>query len=241
VSSPTPADELDEAPARAQAHLELRLENDRLRELDRTRDEFVALVSHDLRTPLSSILGYLEELQTDELGPLTETQRRFLGVIERNAQRLLGLVGDLLFLTQAETARASLATEQLDLAQLVADAVAAAEPAAADNGVELSVEADAGVPVTGDPGRLTQMASNLVSSAVKSTPQHGRVVVAVASRDGDAVLEVAGTGISFPDAGLEVAIARAIVAAHRGAIDVESTVEAGTTVRVRLPEAAPGE
>ncbi|MGH3131331.1 MAG: PAS domain S-box protein, partial [Gaiellaceae bacterium] len=85
-----------------------RAQTERLRELDRLKDEFVALVSHELRTPLTSIRGYLELVLEGETGPLTDDQARFLGVVERNAARLQHLVGDLLFIAQVEAGRLTL-------------------------------------------------------------------------------------------------------------------------------------
>src|SRR6266516_7782719 len=92
-----------ERAARAEAESIQRLladQNDRLRELDRMKDEFVSLVSHELRTPLTSIRGYLELFR--DSGDLTPKQREFLKVVDRNAQRLLELVGDLLFLAKID-------------------------------------------------------------------------------------------------------------------------------------------
>src|SRR5439155_24932181 len=96
-----------ERAARAEAESVQRLlaeQNERLRELDRLKDEFVSLVSHELRTPLTSIRGYLE-LLLEEGGDLNDDQRRFIGIVDRNSERLLHLVSDLLFLAQIEAGK----------------------------------------------------------------------------------------------------------------------------------------
>ena len=110
-----------ERAARAEAEAIQRLlteQNERLRELDRMKDDFVSLVSHELRTPLTSIRGYLE-LLLDDSGALNPEQTRFLGVVDRNSERLLDLVGDLLFLAQVDAGKLAIEHEVLDFEALV--------------------------------------------------------------------------------------------------------------------------
>jgi signal transduction histidine kinase len=241
-----------------------RAHNEELRELDGLKDEFVALVSHELRTPLTSIRGYLELVLDGEPGSLDEEQARFLRVVERNAIRLQGLVGDLLFIAQVEAGRLALDHAPVDVAELAAEAVEAARPAADEKGLELVVETPDAAPVAGDRGRLSQLLDNLVSNAVKFTPAGGRVTVAAAG-DGDRlVLTVSDTGIgiptieqpqlfqrffrassatseAIPGTGLGLTIAKAIAEAHGGRIRCESAEGEGTTFTVELPVAAGGE
>src|SRR5438445_1945243 len=124
--------------ARREAELELERQNHQLRELDRMKDEFVALVSHELRTPLTSIRGYLELITEDE--NLTEEQMRFLETIDRNAQRLQRVVGDLLFVAQVEAGKLSLENGDVDLNTVVEEAVETAQPAAAAKSIALIAE-----------------------------------------------------------------------------------------------------
>jgi signal transduction histidine kinase len=115
----------NERTARAEAETIQRLlaeQNERLREVDRMKDDFVSLVSHELRTPLTSIRGYLELLM-DGGGKLTPEQLRFLKVVDRNSQRLLELVGDLLFLAQVDAGKFSLEQEEVDLAAVVMESL----------------------------------------------------------------------------------------------------------------------
>src|SRR5207244_6105843 len=122
--------------ARREAELELERQNNRLRELDRMKDEFVALVSHELRTPLTAIRGYLE-LVLDDRERLDDEHRRFLEVVTRNAERLLRLVGDLLFVAQVEAGKLTLDRTDVDLVAVVRSSVEAAEPVAAQARVAL--------------------------------------------------------------------------------------------------------
>jgi signal transduction histidine kinase len=239
-------------------------QNKRLRELDRLKDEFLSLVSHELRTPLTSIRGYLDLVLDEEAGELNTEQRRFLEAVERNSGRLLRLVGDLLFVAQADAGRLSLEPTKVDLAELAADCVEGAAPAAAAKSIDLVLAAQAVPAFVGDRVRLAQVLDNLVSNALKFTPEGGRVEVST-KVNGDLVLvEVTDNGIGIPVAdqprlferffrssvaeeqaipgtGLGLAIVKAIVEAHKGEIRVESTEGRGTTFRVDLPLTAEAE
>ena len=257
---------------RAERHARLRAEaasgalieqNERLRELDRLKDEFVALISHELRTPLTSITGYVELLEADETGPLNEEQRAFLTIVERNADRLLRLVNDLLFVARLQAGKLDLEFDEVDLAELAGYAVANAGPHAEAKRLALELVVTGDTTVLGESGRLSQLLDNLVSNAVKFTPDGGSVTVHVAGENGAVVVEVGDSGIGIPESerpqlfdrffrastavsrqipgtGLGLHIARAIVDAHGGRITVASEVGAGTTFRVELPPATIG-
>jgi PAS domain S-box-containing protein len=240
-----------------EARLLLAGQNERLRELDGLKDEFVSLVSHELRTPLTSIRGYLELVLDGPAGSLTEEQNRFLRVVERNADRLLGLVGDLLFVAQVDAGRLPVEFSDLDLALVAAECVDGVRPTAEAKGLELIVDAPP-LAAKGDRGRLDQLLGNLISNAVKFTPEGGRVTVRVSAHDESAVIEVSDNGIGVPKAeldelftrffrsstatenaipgtGLGLVIAKAIAEAHGGQITVESREGVGTTFKVTLP------
>jgi PAS domain S-box-containing protein len=235
-----------------------RAQNQRLRELDKLKDEFIALVSHELRTPLTSIRGYTELLLDGAAGDISDDQRQFLGVVDRNSQRLLHLVGDLLFLAQIEAGKLALDLGAIDLAAVASDSVEAARPAAEEREITLTLATSPVPLLAGDHARLGQLVDNLVSNAIKFTPAAGRVDVRVRSHKGQAVIEVRDSGIGIPKGekkflfqrfyrtssateqaiqgtGLGLAISKAIVEAHGGAIAVESREGAGTTFRVTLP------
>lgn len=238
-----------------QAQRLLAEQNRQLVEVDRLKDEFVSLISHDLRTPLTSISGYVELLL--ERPDLDEESRGFLEVVERNGERLLRLVDDLLFAARVSAGRLELERGEVDLAALAAETVAALQPRAAAAGVALVVAAPEPVPTSGERGRLAQLLDNLVSNAVKFTPEGGEVRVRVALEGGAAVLEVADTGIGIgederthlferfyrtsaalrrqiPGTGLGLHIAKAIVDAHGGRISAAPRPGGGTVFRVEL-------
>jgi signal transduction histidine kinase len=250
--------------ARAEAESIQRLlaeQNERLRELDRMKDEFVSLVSHELRTPLTSIRGYLE-LLTEEGGELTDEQRRFLKVVDRNSQRLLELVGDLLLLAQIDAGKFAIELDEVDLARLVAEAVEACRPLAEARRIDVHVSVSSTPTLIGDRARLAQVLDNLVSNSLKFTPEGGRVDVRLGSEDGRAVLEVEDTGLgisaeeharlferffrsarateqAIPGTGLGLTITKAIIDRHEGRISFESEENVGTRVRVELPIGGP--
>jgi signal transduction histidine kinase len=229
----------------------------RAEELIRMRDEFVAVVSHELRTPLTSIIGYLELMIDDEAGTLTDEHVSYLEIVQRSTSRLVDLVGDLLLVAEAERGPLALEVVDIDAAALAGNAVEAATPAAAAREIELVLAADDAGTLAGDPTRLAQMLDNLVSNAIKFTPQGGRVTVRAARRGSDVVVEVADTGggitaadrerlfdpffrsreanaRAVPGTGLGLTITKAIVDAHHGTIEVESS-RSGTIFRVRIP------
>jgi two-component system, sensor histidine kinase and response regulator len=235
---------------------ELSAQNERLRELDRLKDDFIAAVSHELRTPLTSITGYIELLEEEGVGgPNTG---RFTEVIGRNADQLLRLVGDLLFLSRMRSGKLAVELQGIDLAEIAAEAVAEVRPDARLKHIDV-VESAAPVPLfAADPGRIGQLLGSLLSNAVKFTGIGGRVEVGTGVAGGQAVLTVADTGMGIPAADLEriferfyrtkaairraipgtglgLAIATAIADAHDGLITVESTEGHGSTFTVRLP------
>lgn len=244
--------------ARAEAETAQRLlteQNDRLREADRVKDEFVALISHDLRTPLTSIIGYAELALEDDL---SEDLRGYLNVVARNGERLLGLVTDLLFVAHLQTGELSLECEDVDLADVACEAMQAAEPRAAARRITLTGSLDAVPTVLADRGRVLQLLDNLVSNAFKFTPDGGSVHLSVGADNGSVHLEVADSGIGIgaedqrllfdrffragsalerqvPGTGLGLYVSRVIAEAHNGSITVRSELGRGSTFRLELP------
>jgi PAS domain S-box-containing protein len=245
--------------ARRAAEVELEAQNEQLRQLDRLKDEFVALVSHELRTPLTSIRGYLELMGED--ANLTDEQTHFLETIDRNAQRLQRVVGDLLFCAQVEAGKLTLERGAVDVDAVVRDSVHAGQPAANAKSIVLTAELGVRDPIAGDRARLAQVLDNVVSNAVKFTPDGGRVTVSTRSVVDELLITIEDTGMgipadelprlfqrffrteratatAIPGSGLGLAIAKAIVDGHGGRIGVESDDGVGTTFRIFLPAAS---
>jgi PAS domain S-box-containing protein len=227
-------------------------------EADRLKQEFFALVSHDLRTPLASIKGYSDLLVSGQAGELPEQAGNFVSVIRRNTDRLERLVDDLLLVAQLESGTFTLETSEVDLRTLLADCVEAARPLADNKAIDLTVETEPVGQFSGDRQRLEQLLENLISNALKYTPEGGRVATRLHSENGDVQIEVEDSGIgiaeeeqqflfdrffrattaktdAIPGVGLGLTIVKAIADAHEGSIEVESHEGRGTTFRVQLP------
>ena len=234
------------------------------RRLERLRDAFLATASHELRTPLTSVSGFLE-LLGDEEDSLGLAGRTYLSAARRGTERLRRIVEDILLVAQIEAERLELRSEPVDLSELAAEAVEVVRPAAAEKGVEITLDADDPLALEADAARLGQVLDNLLSNAIKYTPAGGSVVLSTVGReDGRRCIEVADNGIgvphdelgqlfsrfyrassatrrAIPGTGLGLVIARAIVEAHGGTISLESREGEGTRVTVTLPLRQPTE
>ena len=230
-----------------------------LEELNRVKSDFVSSVSHELRTPLTSILGYVEILGDGYGGDLTDEQLRMMDIVGRNAERLLGLIEELLLMGSLESGTLKLALAPVSVKALLEDAYQAVLPdlSARSLDVVLDVASDADI-ITGDPRRLDRALINLLTNAIKFTPDGGRVTVST-RRTGDQVdIEVADTGIGIPledqgkifdrffrsssaahlavpGTGLGLAITKMIVEGHGGHITVSSIPGEGTSFVISLP------
>ena len=242
-----------------QAQMLLALQNDQLVEADKLKDEFVALISHDLRTPLTSIIGYVElALEESDQPSLDEERRTYLQVVSRSSERLLRLVDDLLFVARLQAGRLILERSDLDLCVLAEQSAQEARPRAENKDVALEYSGNGPVMINGDKGRLFQLLDNLISNAIKFTPSGGRIDVRTIANGQSAVLEVSDTGIGLgpdeaelvferffrssrvvaqqtPGTGLGLFIARAIVEAHGGTIGVSPRDGGGAVFHVELP------
>jgi signal transduction histidine kinase len=231
-------------------------QNRRLRELTQMKDDVVATVSHELRTPITSIRGFIE-LLLDDAPELTEEQVRMLRTIHRSSEQLQRVAEDLLA-DPGGGAGLTVAFTDLDLRDLTADAVDSFQTAATTAGVTISLAADHGVPVFGDPTRLHQLVGNLISNAIKFSPRGGKVQVVVDSADTFARVQVLDEGPGVPEAerpqlferfyrlasttesgvpgsGLGLAIAKSVAEAHEGFLDIVDTPGWSTTFRIFLP------
>ena len=233
-------------------------QNEQLLELDKMKDEFVALISHELRTPLTSIRGYVELLREDLPNAPLEQQEKFLAIVERNADRLLGLVNDLLLMAQIEVGKLDLNRAETDLVAVAEECVAAARPVAQERQIEVTIDAQARPLLSADRPRLAQVLDNLLANALKFTPPGGRVEIRVRTDEDTALLEMRDTGVGIaaddlqhlfssffrtstasaaavPGTGLGLTISKGIVEAHDGMISAESEEGHGSTFRIELP------
>ena len=226
-------------------------------ELNRLKDEFLATLSHEMRTPLAAVLGWSRMLASGTLD--TAKQAQAIEAIERNAQAQARIVDDILDVARGMSGNVKLELEHIDLVSVAQRSVEAIAPTAVAKKIRVEVRGREPIPISADPNRLQQVVWNLVSNAVKFTPAGGRVIVAVSGNDGFAELTVTDTGAGIPPAflpyvfdkfrqadasftrqhgglGLGLAIARHLIELHGGSIEARSAGEGnGATFVVRLP------
>jgi two-component system phosphate regulon sensor histidine kinase PhoR len=231
----------------------------RLHELEKMRSDFVSNVSHELRTPLSSINLMIETiLSTDQD---QEALQLFLPRVKQEVDRMVQLVADLLDLTQVESGRLRLKSEDVDLADVAGHILETFEARAAQAGVALRFSGEY-APLRGDPDRLAQVVVNLVDNALRNTPSGGSIDVEVRREGEQAILRVRDTGVGIPYAdlphvferfyvvdrsrtrgssgtGLGLSIVKHIVEAHGGHASAQSELGYGATFTCEFPVAAP--
>jgi PAS domain S-box-containing protein len=228
-----------------------------LEKLDRTKTEFLSIVSHEFRTALTGIQGFSELIRDGGLEP--DEVRAYGGYIFNDADRVNRLIGDMLDLDRMESGRMSIRMADVDVNEVLTDAIARAAPS---NAVEFKPDLDPRLPiVTGDRDRLVQVVSNLVSNAVKYSPEGGTVTISSRAEGGYALITVADTGLGIPPdeivhvferfrrvrsgaaqsiagTGLGLTIVKQIVEMHGGKIWVESAVGHGSAFHFTIPLAA---
>jgi two-component system phosphate regulon sensor histidine kinase PhoR len=227
------------------------------RRTDRMRADFVANVSHELQTPLTTIIGFTEAL-VDDVPPPPEQARRFLELIHSEAVRLSRLVDDLLALSRLEHHSIPVRREPVDLRELADQVALQMQARATAAGLSLTTAGPTGVRVWGDPDLLKEVLLNLVANAIQYTPAGGRVIVTTDRQDGYGRWEVEDTGIGIPAAelpriferfyrvdkdrsrrsggtGLGLAIVKHILELLDGRVAVESEPGRGSRFTVELP------
>jgi PAS domain S-box-containing protein len=231
----------------------------REREAERLKAEFYALVSHGLRTPLTSIKGYMELLvQQDETGPLNELQQEFLGIVQSNAQRLVSLVNDLIDQSRLEAQTLVIQAEPLDLHAIIHNVSQSIRPQLDERDQTLTLRlADVLLIVLGDENRVEQIVANLLTFTTNHTPEGGRIVWETRPEGIMARITCTSTGELSPEdldafnrpffhdaaaapaetmgSVLGPSIARSLVELHGGVLQMSSRPGAGSTLTCTLP------
>jgi signal transduction histidine kinase len=226
----------------------------RLRQVDELKQTFLATVTHELRSPLTSIREAAHLLREQVPGELNPKQARLVAIVEASSERLLRLVNQILDLSRLRAGMVSMVRTRTDVARVAVRAIEELRPQAEEAGVAIALEqVGARFDVIGDEDRLIQVAVNLLGNAVRFTPRGGRVAARVIDAGPEVELQVEDTGVGIPPAalphifewygqalherggtGLGLAIVRSIVMAHGGRVTVESHEGKGSRFTVLL-------
>jgi two-component system cell cycle sensor histidine kinase PleC len=225
------------------------------------KSQFLANMSHELRTPLNAIIGFSEMIERQLLGPIgTEKYLEYISGIRQSGEHLLDIISDILDMSKIEAGKYELALEEVNLQKIIKTALHMIENRAMDDDIKLSYDGsiDDEQKIVADRRALLQILLNLLSNAVKFTNRGGKVSVECHAREDYVVLKVIDNGIGIPanklssitnpfeqvsshytrehdGSGLGLAITKELVELHGGALFIDSAVNVGTTVTVRLP------
>jgi len=238
--------------------LQQKIEN--LKQMDRIRTDFVANVSHELKTPLTLIKGYIETLEDKAIDD-KEKVRKFVSIIKEHSSKLENIINDLLSLSELELSDNSIKKVEFDLKTLIDDLSLSFGHALAAKKQNLSIDSQGNdFKIKADPNKIEQVFVNLIDNAIKYTSRGGKIAVALFEQQDQFTVTVEDNGIGIPKehlnrvferfyrvdkarsrqlggTGLGLSIAKHIVLAHKGKINIESQTNKGTTVSVTLPKA----
>jgi two-component system phosphate regulon sensor histidine kinase PhoR len=230
----------------------------RLKKLERIRTDFVANVTHEIRTPLTAIIGYLETLQTGAIDN-TEDAKRFIDIILKQAQRLNRLVEDLMTISKIELGEINFRFENVFLLDIIGSVLPLLEAKAAAKKIRIENHAPGKIlPVRADRDRLSQVFVNVLDNAVKFTPEGGSVIIDAEEKAGNVVVAITDTGAGIPreeiqrlgerfyrvdktrsrdlgGTGLGLSIVKHLMLAHGGKMEIESQLGRGTKVSLFFP------
>jgi len=239
--------------------VELEQRNLALQEANRHKSVFLANMSHELRTPLNAIIGFSELMTDAREGQFDDaTRKRFLSQILTSGKHLLGLINDILDLSKVEAGQMELRLSMVSVAEAVDQVTKTVEPLVGKKNIALRVNVDGAGDVLADGGKLKQMLLNLVSNAIKFTPEEGTVTIAAVRVKETVEISVADTGIGIADAdmkeifhefhqvdpgpgrkhegtGLGLALTRRFAALHGGDVRVTSQVNKGSVFTLVMP------
>jgi signal transduction histidine kinase len=241
-----------------QLYVDLQVSSDAELASERAKSSFLANVSHELRTPLNSIIGFSEMLEDGLPGPLNEKQARYIANVLTSARHLLRVIGEILDLSKLSAGRMELHRSMADVGAAARRVAVACQPMADKKAIAIGVEADGDLTAFVDEQRVDQILYNLLSNAMKFTPEEGKVDVVLRRLDGYVEVSVRDTGVGVAEAdreriflefvqadssysraqqgtGLGLAVTKRLVELHGGQIRCESVPGSGSTFVFSVP------
>ncbi len=234
-------------------------EKTRAESANRSKSEFLANMSHELRTPLNAVIGFSEIMSQEMFGPLGAAKySEYAFDIGKSGQFLLDVINDILDMSKIEAGRVELELSDVDLRSVLEDVFRLVGPRAAEGKINLKLDLNEGLHIHADRRALKQVFINLISNAIKFTPEHGSVTVRASANNQGVNIQIIDTGIGIPQrdiqklgrpfeqvenqftkskggSGLGLAISKSLVDLHGGHLNITSKEGHGTTVHVDLP------
>ncbi|MEO7905273.1 MAG: ATP-binding protein [Candidatus Saccharimonadales bacterium] len=238
---------------------ELRDSNAKLQRLDEAKDEFVSMASHQLRTPLTSVKGYIDMVLDGDAGKITDMQRKLLGEAFTSSERMVHLINDFLNVSRLQTGKFMIDRRKIDLAKLVAQEVRGLQTTAGSRNLKLNYRPPSVFPILYiDEGKLRQVIMNFIDNAFYYSREHSTVTVSLSTVGGEAIMTVKDSGMGVPASeqkhlftkffratnarkqrpdgtGVGLFLAKKVVVAHGGTVIFESEEGKGSTFGFRLP------
>lgn len=243
----------------AEATKELRESNDKLKKLDETKDEFISMASHQLRTPLTSVKGYISMVLEGDAGKVSDDQRRLLREAFDSSERMVHLIGDFLNVSRLQTGKFVIDKSAVNLADLVEQEIFGLASTAEAHNLKLKFRKPAHFPTLYiDEGKVRQVIMNFIDNAIYYSPGRSSIDIELSQEDGDAVLRVSDTGIGVPKqvqsqlftkffradnakrqrpdgTGIGLYLAKKVINSQHGRMIFESVEGKGSTFGFRLP------
>ncbi|HMI09189.1 MAG TPA: ATP-binding protein [Candidatus Saccharimonadales bacterium] len=242
-----------------EATSQLRRTNTELRRLDEAKDEFVSMASHQLRTPLTSVKGYLSMVLEGDAGKISDTQKKLLGEAFTSSERMVHLINDFLNVSRLQTGKFMLESRALNLAKIVGQEVDSLQSTAGAHALKLRYRMPSHFPILYiDESKIRQVVMNFIDNSIYYSKEDSTITVTLEIEDSEAVLKVHDTGIGVPEAeqvhiftkffraanarrqrpdgtGVGLFLAKKVIVAHGGSMVFESTESEGSTFGFRLP------